>query len=185
MIVFHCDSNKILQAPFKTKADKHCLAAYNSIRGRLKSLSHKVDLQILDNESSTEYKRFITEDWGSRYQLVPPDMHSHNVDERAICTFNAHFLITLARTCAQFPICLWYQILEQAELTLNIMREATYDPRESAWEYLHGRSFNYDTTPLGPQWIPVIMHNKPSRQKSWDYRGCNGFSTDVVLKHYR
>ena len=48
MILFHCDSNTILQAPFKTKAKKHRLAAYNSIWGRLKSLGHKVSLQILD-----------------------------------------------------------------------------------------------------------------------------------------
>ena len=54
MILFHCDSNTILQAPFKTKARKHRLAAYNSIRGRLKSLGHKVDLQILDNEAIAE-----------------------------------------------------------------------------------------------------------------------------------
>ena len=59
MILYYCDSNKILQALFKTKAYKHCLAKYNSIWGRLKSLGHKVDLQILDNEASAEYKCVI------------------------------------------------------------------------------------------------------------------------------
>ena len=52
MIFFRCDSNTILQALFKTKADKHRLAAYNSIWSRLKPLGHKVDLQTLVNEAS-------------------------------------------------------------------------------------------------------------------------------------
>ena len=56
MIFFRCDSNTILQAPFKTKANKHRIAAYTSIWGRLKSLGHKVGLQILDKEASAEYK---------------------------------------------------------------------------------------------------------------------------------
>ena len=61
MIIFHCDSNTILQAPCKKKADKHLQEAYNSIQGLLKSLVHTVELQILDNEAITEYKRVITE----------------------------------------------------------------------------------------------------------------------------
>ena len=102
MIMFHCDSNMILQDLLKTKADKHCLGAYNPIWGRLKSLVHKVDFQILDNESSAEYKRFITEEWVSQYQLVPPDMNHRNAAKRAIRTFKAHFLATLAGTVEQF-----------------------------------------------------------------------------------
>ena len=103
MIIFHCDSNTILQTPFKKKSYKHRLDAYNSIRGRFKYLRHTVDLKILYNEFSTEYKWVITEDWVSRYQLVPPDMYLHNEAECAICTFKAHFLATLAGICAQFP----------------------------------------------------------------------------------
>ena len=64
MIIFHCDSNTILHAPLKTKADKHCLEVYKSIQGRLKYLSHTVDPKILDNEYSTDYRRVITEYWG-------------------------------------------------------------------------------------------------------------------------
>ena len=31
MIVYHCNSNAILAQPFKTRADKHRMVAYNSI----------------------------------------------------------------------------------------------------------------------------------------------------------
>ena len=78
----------------------------------------------------------------------------------------------------------WDQLLEQADITLNILRQDTDDPSKSAWEYLRGRLFNYDTIPLSPLWIPVIIQNKPSRCKSWDYIGRNGFSTGVDLNHY-
>ena len=166
VILFHCDRITILQAPFKTKANNHCLAAYNSIWGLLKYLGHKVDLQILDNKASTEYKRFIAKNWGSRYQLVPPNIHRCNAAKRAICKFKAHFLATLAGTCAKSPNFLWDQHLEQDELNLNMMRQTTADPIKPAWDYLHGRPFNYDARPLGPLVIPVIMHNKPIRRKS-------------------
>ena len=36
MIAYHCDSNTILQAAFKTRKDKDRIAAYNSIMHRLK-----------------------------------------------------------------------------------------------------------------------------------------------------
>ena len=80
---------------------------------------------------------------------------------------------------------LWDQILEQAELTLNLMRQATADPIKSAWEYLHGRPFNYDATPLVPLEIPVIVHNKPSQRKLWGYRRRYGFSAGATLNSYR
>ena len=64
------------------------------------------------------------------------------------------------------------------------MRQSTADPTKSAWEYLHVRPFNSDATPLGPLGILVIMHNKRSRHKSWDYREHNGFSAGIALNHY-
>ena len=104
MIIFYYYSNTTLQAPFKTKFDKHFLEAYNSIPGLLKSLGQTVDLKILDNESSTEYKQVIKKYWGSRYQLLPLDMHCRNATERAIHTFKAHFLATLVSTCEPPPL---------------------------------------------------------------------------------
>ena len=63
MIAYHCDSNVILQAPFKNRSDTHRIAAYTSIMERLTKKGHKVDLQILDNEVSAAFKKAITETW--------------------------------------------------------------------------------------------------------------------------
>ena len=73
MIVYHFDSNKILQAPFVDKKYNYRIRAYNSIMQRLITKGHHVDVQILDNEVSTDFKKTIVEKWCATYQLVPPN----------------------------------------------------------------------------------------------------------------
>ena len=58
-IAYHCDSNSIIVSPFKSLDDKHRLLTYGAITQSLKDRNILVDLQILDNEASTEYKRII------------------------------------------------------------------------------------------------------------------------------
>jgi hypothetical protein len=90
-----------------------------------------VNLQILDNEASVEYKKAITFKWNTKFQLVPPDMHCQNRAECAICTFKDHFLAIIAIIGSAFPPYLWDLLLPQAELTLNLLCQATLNPRIS------------------------------------------------------
>jgi hypothetical protein len=99
---------------------------------RLAARGLSVDLQILDNEASMAYKEAIILKWKVTFQLVPPDMHRRNWAERAIRTFKDHFLAILAGVDAAFPPYLWDLLLPQAELTLNLLRQATLNPRISA-----------------------------------------------------
>ena len=122
-----------------------------------------VDLQIMDNEASKEYKKTITEKWEVKYQLVPPDIHQRNAAERSIRTFKAHFIALLAGVDCDFPSNLWDKLVPQAEMTLNMLRPATSNPNVSAWEGFNGK-LHYDATPLGPLGISVIVYNKPSRR---------------------
>ena len=91
-----------------------------------------VDLQILDNEASAEYKRIIMSDWGVEYQLVTPHIHHRNASERAIRTFKAHFLSILAGIAKNPPKNLWDLLIPQTELTLNLLRQSTLNPKISA-----------------------------------------------------
>jgi hypothetical protein len=75
MIAFHADGNLILQQAFKSKSNRHHIAAYNAIMLCLAARALLVDLQILDNEASVAYKEAITFKWNANFQLVPPDMH--------------------------------------------------------------------------------------------------------------
>ena len=84
MIAYHYDYNAILQLPFYTKKDTQRIAAYSSIMKRLKARGHSVNLQILNNKASADYRCVIEEEWHAKFQLVPLDVHCRNVAERAI-----------------------------------------------------------------------------------------------------
>ena len=67
ILAYHCNCNIILVEYFRSNHDRHRLAAYNNIRRRIQKRGHKVNLKILDNEASTEYRRTIKEDWKTMY----------------------------------------------------------------------------------------------------------------------
>eukprot|EP00956_Cyclotella_meneghiniana_P023402 scaffold45578_cov41-Cyclotella_meneghiniana.AAC.1 len=185
MLAYHCDTNAILIEPFQTRHDRHRIPAYNRLMERLKARGHTVDHQVLDNEASADYRRAITEDWKCTYQLVPPDVHRRNIAERAIQTFKAHFLSILAGISSLFPNYLWDKLIPQTELTLNLLRQSHVAPAISAWECYNNAPFNFDATPIGPCGCPVIIHNKPSKRKTWAFPGRDGFSIGPALQHYR
>jgi hypothetical protein len=78
MIAFHANSNLILQQAFKSKSDRHRIAAYNTIMTPLAAQGLSVNFQILDNKASSAYKEAITFKWNATFQLVPPDIHCRN-----------------------------------------------------------------------------------------------------------
>ena len=73
--MYHCYANLILAVLFKTRKDTHRLKSYDKINQLLSNHNLTVDLQIIDNEASTEYKRVIKKKWKINYQLVPPNTH--------------------------------------------------------------------------------------------------------------
>ena len=91
LVSYHLSSIIVLE-PFVYRKDKHRLTAYNIIMQRLKDKNLLVDLQILDNECSKDYKETMKQKWNVTYHLVPLDLHRRNAAERAIRTFKAHFL---------------------------------------------------------------------------------------------
>ena len=121
-------------------------------------------------------------DWGASYQLVPPNVHRRNISERAIQTFKAHFLEILAGVDPDFPNVMWENLLVQTELTINLLRQATLNPRMSAWEYYNG-AFDYSATLLGPIGCKIMIHNTSNKGKFWGQRGREGFSVGPALYH--
>ena len=155
IIVYHCNDKLILAEPFAPRKEKHRLLEYDKIMRRLLNNKLTVDMQILDNEASAEYKRDITERWNANYQLIPPNTHLSNAAERAIPTFKTQFISIIAGVALHPPIILWELLLPQTELTLNLLRQATFEPSRSACSYFH-RPFNYDATPIGPLGCDII-----------------------------
>ena len=120
-----------------------------------------MDIQILDNEVSTEKKPTV-DDWDATYQLFTPNVHQRNIAERAIRTFKAHFISFLSRIDPTFPKFMWDKLLVQKELTINLLRQATLNPSMSAWEYFNG-AFYFTATPLGTIGCKLIIHTTKNK----------------------
>jgi hypothetical protein len=151
---------------------------------RLAARVLSVNLQILNNKTSTEYKEAISFKWNAKFQLVTPDMHCQNRAERTIRTFKDHFLAILAGVNSAFPPYLWDLLLPQAELTLNLLHQATLNPRISAWECFQG-PFEFNKMPLGLVGCCVFIHVKPATWESWDFGAKPGFYIGPALDSYR
>jgi len=95
-----------------------------------------------------------------------------------------HFLSILAGVDAAFPLYLWDLLLPQAELNINFLRQATANPKISAWEYFNG-PFDFNKTPLAPMGCRVLILAKSRTCRSWDYRAKQGFYLGPALDHYR
>ena len=123
------------------------------------------------------------DDWGATYQLVPPNAHERNIAERSICTFKEHFYSVLAGVDPAFPNFMWDNLLDQTELTLSLLRQATLNPRISAWGYFNG-AFVYAATPLVTIGCKMVIHTTSNNRKSWYQRGRKVFSVGPTLHHY-
>ena len=75
-------------------------------------------------------------------------------------------------------------MLPQCELTLNLLRTSSLNPKLSAWEYLFG-VFDYNKTPSVPPGAKIIAHTKPSQRASWEFNGQEGWSIGHSPEHYR
>ena len=62
------------------------------------------------------------------YQLAPPGMHRRNASERAIRTFKG----------PDFLIQNWDRLLEQVEITLNLVHPSRLNPRLPFYLQLNG-----------------------------------------------
>ena len=101
---------------------------------RLADRGYHVEVQILDHKVCAEFKKTIVKYWGASYQLVLPNLHRGNVAEIAIQTFKAQLLAIVAGVYPNFPKYMWDNLLVQTELTINLLRQVTLNPRMSAWE---------------------------------------------------
>ena len=135
------------------------LGAYKKLHQRLCQSSLCLKLQRPDNKCSTLLKDFLDAE-DIVFQLVPPAVHRRNAAKWAIRTFQNHFIAGLCGVDKDFPLHLWDQLLDQAELTLNLLRGLRINPKLSAWAQVNGK-YNYNHVPLAPPGCRVLVHAKP------------------------
>ena len=126
-ILYNFDSNTILVEPLKSRQAAVIKQAWENIYWRLAKHGYKLTNFILDNEFSFELKKSFDK-YNINYQFVPPHVHRANATEHAIRTFNALFFARLASCNPAFPIAEWDRLLDQAEMTLNLLQTSRTNP---------------------------------------------------------
>jgi hypothetical protein len=92
------------------------------------------------------------------FQLVPPRCHMHTAAERAIRSFKEHFVAGLTSVDPDFPMQIWYRLLPQADITLNLLWTSILCPQLSAAAHFHGL-VDYNKTAFARQ-VARSLHMK-------------------------
>ena len=116
------------------------------------------------------------------YQLVPPGNHRRNAAERAIRTFKNHLIAGLSTADPNFPLNLWDRLLDQAYITLNLLRGSRMNPKLSAYAQIEGE-FDVDGRGMS---IWDTFSRTPGKVQNGDTgdRACdhyNRFAEDIAL----
>jgi hypothetical protein len=82
-----------------------------------------------------------------------------------------------------FPMHLWYILLPQAELTLNLLRTSRLHPQLSAAAHYHGL-VDYNKIDFAPPGCKIIAHEKPGKRRAWAPHGQHGYSLGPTMHHY-
>jgi hypothetical protein len=159
MACFVYDCNYVKVIPMRSQSSSEWVKAYDTVHQELTVKGFKPKLQTLDNEASAALKNFFTVN-DLAYQFVPPHCHRRNAAERAIRTFKEHFVAGLSSVDPAFPLHLWYRLLPQAGITLNLLRTSRLNPQLSAAAHFHGL-VDYNKTAYAPPGCKIIAHEKP------------------------
>jgi len=182
-VLYDYDSNSIHVEPMPSKSGAAILKAYKTVHNRLVHAGLRPQLQRLDNECSAALKEFLRNE-NVEFQLVPPGVHRANAAERAIRTFKNHFIAGLCSTDPDFPIHLWDRLLDQAVLTLNLLRGSRINPKLSAWAQVYGQ-YDFNRTPIAPPGTRVLVHVKPDQRATWSPHADDGWYIGPAWDHYR
>ena len=182
--IFYCaDGNYIKSYPIKSRHKSNLLKAYNDVYDYLRVRGYRPQLHKLDNETSRDVEDFIA-DQGAKHQYTPADIHRTNIAERCVRTWKNHFTATRAGTPPSFRMANWCRMCEQCDITLNMMRPCTTNPKLSAFEAMEGM-YSFDATPMAPVGTEILMHIKPIRRHTWEYHAMKAHYFAPSLSHYR
>ena len=92
-----------------------------------------------------------------KYQLVPPNNHRANNAEISIQKFKNHFIEGLCSLDKYFHLKLWDRLLQQATISLNLLRQSRTLTHISAYTHIF-RDFDFNRTPLAPPGTRVVMN---------------------------
>ena len=98
--------------------------------------------------------------------------------------FNNHFVAGLLSVHPKFPMYLWYELLPQAFITLNLLQTSRTCLKISVYAHLHG-IYNFYTTPLSPPDVRALIYNDTNQRVSYGVHGDEAYHLGPALEHYR
>ena len=114
---------------------------------------------------------------------MPPYKHCKPA-EIAFQSHKNNFKAALAGADPNYPLAEWDRFIPQANITLNLLRNARVNPKQSAYSYIFG-PFNFMATPLAPPGTKVIAHTNSQKRGSWELNSEIGWYVGPSLNHYR
>ena len=94
-------------------------------------------------------------------------MHINNAVEWTIYTFKDQFIAGLYTTDPDLTMQNWDYLIEQAEITLNLIRHSRLNSRLSAYSHLN-IEFYLNCTPVYPLGILTLVNENPQNRGTWD-----------------
>ena len=83
--------------------------------------------------------------------------------EREIRTCKNHFIAGTASTEKDLPIRLWDKLIDQATMTLDMLRTLGRNPHISAYSDIYGE-FDSNKTPMAPPGTKIVIHENPQEK---------------------
>ena len=94
------------------------------------------------------------------------------------------FIAGLCSVDQYFHLQLWYILLHQSKISLNLIRQSITLPHISAYTYIFG-DFYFNRTPLVTPGTKVVIHNIPNDCASWAPHGEYGWYIVSAMEHYK
>ena len=84
-----------------------------------------------------------------------------------------HFISILCGLDPLFPLQLWDKLIDQANLTLNLLRPSRLNPKMAVEAMLNG-PFDFNRTPIAPLGTKCLVHEKTAVRGTWAPHGLDG-----------
>ena len=79
---------------------------------------------------------------------------------------------------------MWDTLLEQTEITLNLLQQSNATPTVSTHAHFSG-PFDYNKMPLAPMGCNAQVHEKTDKRGTWAYHSVDGWYLYTSPEHYR
>ena len=182
LVGYHYDGNCILEKSIKDRKSGTFTAAWQSLHDIFAKAGVAPNTYVMDNEISEKLLKVLDEN-KTNFQLVHPHTHWKNLAERAIQTFKIQYKAGLTSVNPNFLISEWDRLLEQSNITLNLLRSVRTSPKLLAYSYIF-RKFNFASTPMEPRWTKIVAHIKPNNRGTCKLNGEVGWYVGPSIQHY-